>query len=192
MSTISTVTTLAVRDLTLGNELQIANHICILVATQGNGTLFNPNSFQEEDAVQLCIGLCQVQPEGVLWLPRYWNSPCQISDLALKWWPQCVFLLWPQFDMMTQLSSISAHLLVHRYGSTWLQGADVPLVPEHRSPVGRWFPVFPQWALPWREAPDTTPPGHQGPQWHPTEGGFERTPAWSSKKGGWHPHLGHP
>ena len=68
MSTTSTRTTSAVRDLTLGDELKITNCTCILVATQGNSTLFHPNSFQEEDIVQLCIGLSQVHVEGVLQL----------------------------------------------------------------------------------------------------------------------------
>ena len=64
----SAVTASVVRDLTLGDELQIVNHICILAATQGDGTLFHPNSFQEEDLFKLCIGLGQAHPEGVLWL----------------------------------------------------------------------------------------------------------------------------
>ena len=68
MSTMSTVITLVVRDLTLGNELDIVNHIYILAATQGDGTLLPPNSFQEEDVEELCIGLGQVHPEGVLLL----------------------------------------------------------------------------------------------------------------------------
>ena len=63
----STVTTLAVRDLTLGNELEIANCICILAATQGDSTPFHPDSFQEEE-VELCIGLGQAHPECVVWL----------------------------------------------------------------------------------------------------------------------------
>ena len=68
MSTTSIVTTLVVRDLTLSNQLEIVNCICILVATQGDGTPFSPDSFQEEDMVELCIGLGQAHPEVVLWL----------------------------------------------------------------------------------------------------------------------------
>ena len=68
MSTASTVTDSAVRDMTLGNELEIANCNGILAHIQGNGTLFCPDSFQEEDVVELCIGLGQVHLEGVLWL----------------------------------------------------------------------------------------------------------------------------
>ena len=67
MSTTSTVTASAVRDLTLGSECEIINFICILVATQGHGTLFPPNSLQMEDLVKLCVGLGQAHAEGVLW-----------------------------------------------------------------------------------------------------------------------------
>ena len=68
MSTASTVTTSAVCDSTLGDEHKIANCICILVATQGDSTPFPHDSFQEEDLVELCIGLSQTHPEGVLQL----------------------------------------------------------------------------------------------------------------------------
>ena len=44
-------------DSTLGYGHEIVNHICILVATQGNGTLFPHDSFKEEDLVELCVGL---------------------------------------------------------------------------------------------------------------------------------------
>ena len=68
MSTISTVTASGVRDPTLGDELEIANHICVLAATQGDSTPFHPDSFQEEDMVKLCIGLGQAHPECLLQL----------------------------------------------------------------------------------------------------------------------------
>ena len=82
MSTTSTVTTSAVRDPTLGDELEIANHICILAATQGDCTLFCPNTFKEEHMVKLCIQLGQVHPAGILWF----QIPKQSlhSDLAPK------------------------------------------------------------------------------------------------------------
>ena len=70
MSTTPTVTNLVVCDLTLGNEHETANHICILVATQGNGTPFPHDSFQEEDVVELCMGFGQENLEGVLWLSK--------------------------------------------------------------------------------------------------------------------------
>ena len=53
----STVTALAVCDFTLVDEHEKVNHICILVATQGNGIPFPHDSFQEEDLVELCVGL---------------------------------------------------------------------------------------------------------------------------------------
>ena len=66
MSTTSTATASAVHDSTLGDEHEIANHICILVATCVDGTLFSPDSFQEEDLIELCMGLGQAHLEGVL------------------------------------------------------------------------------------------------------------------------------
>ena len=66
MSITSTATISAVHDPTLCNDHYLANHICNLVATHGNGTLFSHDSFQEEDLVELCIGLGQAHPDGVL------------------------------------------------------------------------------------------------------------------------------
>ena len=63
-----TVTALVMCDPTLGDEHEITNCMCVLAATQGNGSPLHPNSFQEEDIVKLCIGLGQVHPEGMLWL----------------------------------------------------------------------------------------------------------------------------
>ena len=65
MSTTSTVTASVICDPTLGNVHNLVNCICTLVATQGNGTLFSPNSFQEEDLVELCVSLGQAHPDGV-------------------------------------------------------------------------------------------------------------------------------
>ena len=55
----SMVTVLVVCDFTLGDEHNIANCICILVATHGDGTPFYPESLQEEDLGELCMGLGQ-------------------------------------------------------------------------------------------------------------------------------------
>ena len=68
MSTSSTVTTLVEMDLTLGDDIDIRNQICILVTTQGDSTPLGPSSFKEEDVVRLCIKLGQKHPEGVLQL----------------------------------------------------------------------------------------------------------------------------
>ena len=68
MSTTSTETALVACDSTLHDEHKTVNCICILVATHGNGTPFSQDSFQEEDLVELCMGLGQTHQEGVLWL----------------------------------------------------------------------------------------------------------------------------
>ena len=68
MSTTSTVTTLAESDLTLSDDDEIANHICMLVTTHANGTPLCPTSFQKEDAVTMCKGLGWEHPKGVLQL----------------------------------------------------------------------------------------------------------------------------
>ena len=62
------VTTSAEIDLTLGDDTKIGNQICILVATQGNGTPLCPSSFKEENTVELFVGLGQEHQEGVLQL----------------------------------------------------------------------------------------------------------------------------
>ena len=57
MCSLSPATASVMRDLTLDDEPEIANCFCVLVATQGDGTPFSPDSFQEEDKVKLCMGL---------------------------------------------------------------------------------------------------------------------------------------
>ena len=61
------VTASVVHDSTLGNEHKIVNGTCILVATHGNGTPFSHDSFQEDDLIELCMGLGQANLEGELW-----------------------------------------------------------------------------------------------------------------------------
>ena len=82
MSMASTATTLTAYDLTLGHEYKVVNCICILVAIQDDGTPFSHDSFQEEDLVELCIGLAQAH------LKVYYGSlrPKWLlhSDLPLK------------------------------------------------------------------------------------------------------------
>ena len=68
MSTASTVTASKPRNSTLGNKLEIANNIYILVATRGDATLFSPDAFQEKDMVEMCVGLGKAHLEGVVWL----------------------------------------------------------------------------------------------------------------------------
>ena len=56
MSTMSTATTSAELDLTLGDGTVIVTQTCILITTWGDGTLLDPTPFREEDAIMLCIG----------------------------------------------------------------------------------------------------------------------------------------
>ena len=68
MSTTSTTTTSVVHGHTLGDDPDLANHICFLIIARGDGTLFDDNSLQEEDIVELCAGMGQVHSNGVLQL----------------------------------------------------------------------------------------------------------------------------
>ena len=68
MSTTSTTTALAAHDHSLGDDPELANHICVLTIARGDGTLFDADSLQEEDIVELCILMGQVHPVGVLQL----------------------------------------------------------------------------------------------------------------------------
>ena len=68
MSTMSTVTTSAAQDHTLGNESELLNHMCVLVVAKGNSTPFDTTSIQDEDIIELCVKVRHMHPEGVLWL----------------------------------------------------------------------------------------------------------------------------
>ena len=68
MSTTSTATTLVPHDQTLGNDLDLVNHMCCLTIAWGDGTPFDADSLQEEDVVELCVSVGQADPKGVLWL----------------------------------------------------------------------------------------------------------------------------
>ena len=81
MSTTSTVTASVEPDLILGDDDEIANQICMLVATHANGTLLCPTSFQQDDAVVLCEGLGQECPKGVMWLME--------METVLMFWSYC-------------------------------------------------------------------------------------------------------
>ena len=67
MSTTSTATTLAAHDCIPDDKVELLNHMCVLVLTRGDGTLFNLASIQEEDIVELCLELGWTHPKGVLW-----------------------------------------------------------------------------------------------------------------------------
>ena len=68
MSTTSTATTSAACDQTLGNDLDLVNHMCVLTITRGDGTPFDANFLQQEDKLELCVSVGQAHPKGVLQL----------------------------------------------------------------------------------------------------------------------------
>ena len=80
-------TVLVACDPTLGNDHDLVNCICILVATHGDGTLFSHDSFQEEDLVELWVGLGQAHMYGVL----------QISET------EALLTFWSTADMMATI-----------------------------------------------------------------------------------------
>ena len=103
MSTSSMVTVSVKMYLTLCNCINIGNQICILIATQGDGTLLCPSSFREEDIAELCVGLAQEHPRGVLWLfdtEAVLAFQCQSNMMAPKchltvamiWWGKPIIL----------------------------------------------------------------------------------------------------
>ena len=56
MSTISTTTTSMAHNHTLGNDPDLANHICPDYCW-GDGTPLDTDSLLEEDIVKLCVGM---------------------------------------------------------------------------------------------------------------------------------------
>ena len=68
MPTISTTTALVAHDHTQGDDPDLANCICVLTIARGDGSLFDADSLQEEEVVELCVGMGQVHLNGVLWL----------------------------------------------------------------------------------------------------------------------------
>ena len=145
MSTASTVTTLVEMDPTLDDDTEIANQICILFATQGNGTLLCPSSFKEEAAVKLCIGLGQEHPGGVLQLSDtktvlafpsnsdIMAASCHLA-VATVWHGNPIKLhIWPLMSMQVR-DYIAAR-------SSCLSGTQVPV--QGREWVPNLFPASP-------------------------------------------------
>ena len=123
MSMTSTVTASAVHYPTLGGAHDLANHICILVATWGDGTVFS-NSFQEEDLIELCVGRA-----------RHTQIVCSRSQrpkhflhsiLPLKWQLPHVFWVQPWCGMMNLSDSIPNLPLTPISELMWLWGACTP------------------------------------------------------------------
>ena len=56
---------MAAHDQTLGNDLHIVDHMCVLTITRGDGTPFDADSLQE-DTVELCVNVGQAHPKDVL------------------------------------------------------------------------------------------------------------------------------
>ena len=67
MSTTSSVTSLAACNCIPGNEIELLNHICVLVLSRGNSPPFDATSIQEQNIIEICIWLGQTHPKGVLW-----------------------------------------------------------------------------------------------------------------------------
>ena len=76
MSTTSTMTASVAKDQILNNEVDIPNHICILVLTRGDGTPFDVTSIHEENIIEICVWVGYTHPKGVL---QYCSS--QISHV---------------------------------------------------------------------------------------------------------------
>ena len=65
MSTTSTTTASVAHDHTLGDDPDLLNHMCVLAIARGDGTLFDADSLQEEDIVELCVKVGQAHPMKV-------------------------------------------------------------------------------------------------------------------------------
>ena len=66
MSTTSPATASAVRDQVPSDETNLQTHICVLILTKRDGTLFDVTSVLEEDIIKICIWLGHTHPMGVL------------------------------------------------------------------------------------------------------------------------------
>ena len=111
------------------------SQICIyFFFTQGDTTLLCPSSSKEEDVLELCIGVGQEHPEGVLML-------CDTESILglgvnLIWWVQYAITMWPQSGRANPSYSASWPQRVGREGSTWLQGTVTCWASEYMSRVG--------------------------------------------------------
>ena len=92
MSTSSMVTALVEVDPTLGDEIDIGNSICVLITTQCDDMLLCPNSFTEDDVVELCIGIGQEHQMDLI----------KLSDTKVVLWFYC------KFDMMATMCCLNA------------------------------------------------------------------------------------
>ena len=66
MSTTSTVIASVAWDWIPNDEVDLLNHMCIVILTRDEGTLFGASSIQEEGIIEICIWLGHAHPKGVL------------------------------------------------------------------------------------------------------------------------------
>ena len=66
MATMSTATALVAHDHTLASDPELLDHMCILTIARGDGTLFDADSLQKEDVVELCFDVEQAHLKAVL------------------------------------------------------------------------------------------------------------------------------
>ena len=164
------------------------NCICILAATQGDGTSLCPDSFQEENIVKLCIGLGQAHPEGVLWLLdteiilTFWSSSKMSATMCLF----TVAMDWCNEPIMIHACPPTGAQLRGYVASRGRHpsGAQAQIL------SGRWSPGLPP-VSPRSPGHNSTWPlrtsmmANSGKCWMKS--------SWKQPGGrGWHPNLGHP
>ena len=190
MSTISTVTISAVCDSILGDEHEIANCIYILIATHGDGTPFSPNSFQEEDFVELCMGWGQAHLEGEL----------QISETEV------VLAFWSTTELTATTCLLSVVIVwhnepikLHVHPPTNTQAREYVAArgqcPSGTQALGWGREVVSQSPLVTFTLKGASPQFHIGPQrpqWCPIKASYGGYPAAGSKKGSTAPPRGSP
>ena len=185
-------------DLTLGNDIDIRNWICILVATWGDGTPLGPSSFKEQDVVKLCFRLGQEHPKvfsSFHTLKWSWHS-----STLLIWWLWYIKSWQARYAGASPLCSISYPWRVGEWGSTLPRGPAINLMPEHICRVGSGYPASPQCAQPRGRA--VRRPGihaigrtYQGcpePQQWSITGSARGSPNWNVQEGGASLLLGSP
>ena len=134
-------------DLTLCCDIDIGNQICVLVATQGDGTPLNPSFFKEQNVVELCIRLGLEHPEGVLWLMDteavlvYWYESDMIAvvhhlTLAMVWQGKPIrhCILPPKGKQVREYVTVRSS---HQYGTQ--------MYVQDRGVGTRPLPTYPPW-----------------------------------------------
>ena len=60
------MTALVAHDCIPGDEVELLNHMCVLVLTRGDGTPSNATSVQDEDITEICIQLGETHTKCVI------------------------------------------------------------------------------------------------------------------------------